>query len=97
MDEYVSSKDKLVAGGKFEIPPVVATKIPAKTVGKKEKVDPSIAKHKAFLAKQAALAKKIDNLYTEGEWLTYVNYECKRCPYSSVSEDSIREHVRKHL
>ena len=76
--------------------PAAPTK-PKSAKVKEEKIDASLAKHMAYIERKGKEAKAISALYTEGKWLNYINYECVRCPYSSISEASIREHVRKHM
>jgi hypothetical protein len=37
----------------------------------------------------------ISELYSEGTWKGRPNYECALCPFSSLHEEVIREHVVK--
>lgn len=34
--------------------------------------------------------------YTVGKWHGYPNYRCKRCPYATLSEASMFEHIASH-
>ena len=41
--------------------------------------------------------KQIDLLYTTGMWGEHTKYECKECPFSTLDEQLIRTHVKKHI
>lgn len=36
-----------------------------------------------------------EDLYTIGEWKGLPNYKCRHCPFSTLDEAEIREHVLK--
>lgn len=63
------------------------------------KDDDEISKKKAaeFAERKAALEAKAKEMYTEGTWAGHVNYECKACPFSTLDEALIKQHVTKHM
>lgn len=42
-----------------------------------------------------AKKKKEDLKYTESKWHDLKRYQCKLCPFDSLHEDTIREHIRE--
>ena len=40
--------------------------------------------------------KDISELYSEGTWGGFVNYECIYCPHATLDEGEAREHALKH-
>lgn len=56
------------------------------------------AKKAAILAgRKKDLQKKIASLYTTGVWNGKPNYECTVCPYATLDEELIKQHVTKHI
>jgi rubrerythrin len=51
----------------------------------------------AIERRKEELQKKIDSLYTVGEWAGKPNYECTECSYATLDESLIRQHVIKHI
>lgn len=47
--------------------------------------------------RKAALQSKITSLYTTSTWAGKPNYECTVCPYATLDEALIRQHVIKHI
>ena len=47
--------------------------------------------------REKELQKKIASLYTTTMWAGRLNYECKACPYATLDEDLIKQHVTKHI
>lgn len=41
---------------------------------------------------------EIDRLYTEGSWHGMPRYQCTQCPFDSLNEEVIRDHIRlRHM
>lgn len=66
---------------------------------KKTTIDDGKAeKNAAILAgRKKELQKKIASLYTTSVWNGEPNYECTACPYATLDEELIKQHVTKHI
>ena len=63
-------------------------------------MDEKTKKESEKVAKKAPVKEKIltvEDFYTVGKWKRFAQYKCKECPFDSLDEKQIKEHVLKHM